>query len=231
MKRITCRLCNLKSEHEAKGLCPNCYFKKYKKDNRYKIKIRNKLYWQKNKERFKPLNKKYNQDHSEEIRKWKRRWYQNNRELILLQHKIYRDKNKSEIKEINKIYRQRDYVRFRQKLRNRFRRYGYDFAKNAIKLQELANHKCMKCGKQDNRQSFDAHHIVPFALIKNNELWNLEYLCKSCHTRREKYFRSLIRRFNIFIPSFERIVRKQQYGSLKIRQLTFLLAATLGFLG
>ncbi|MEK6910063.1 MAG: HNH endonuclease signature motif containing protein [Candidatus Aenigmatarchaeota archaeon] len=228
---ITCRLCNLQSKHEAKGLCPNCYFKEYRKINISKIKIRNKSYWEKNKERLKQVHKNYNNNHSEEIKKWKRRWYQNNREFISFKHKIYRDKNKSKIKEINKIYNQRDYVRFRQTLRSRFRRYGYDFAKNAIKLQKLAKHNCMKCGENDGGKSFDVHHIVPFALIKNNELWNLEYLCRLCHTEREKYFRDLAKRFNIFIPSFERIVRKYQYGNLKIRQLTFLVAATLGFLG
>lgn len=231
MKEIICKQCNSQSKHEAKELCTKCYFGEYRRINKYKIKLRNKSYWQKNKERLILLHKNYTENHAKEIKELKRRWYQNNKKLILLKHKTYRDKNKDKIKEINKIYLQRSYVRFRQKLRNRFRRYGYDFAKNAIKLQELASHKCMKCGKEDNGQSFDVHHLVPFALIKNNELWNLEYLCKSCHTRREKYFRELAKRFGIFIPSFERIVRKYQYGRMKIRQLTFLIAATLGLLG
>ena len=41
-----------------------------------------------------------------------------------------------------------------------------------------AKHNCQKCGSSDK---LDVHHIIPFAISKDNSLNNLVVLCRHCH--------------------------------------------------
>lgn len=169
--------------------------------NKEKIQNRDREYYIKNRERILLRYKKYREKHKEEIKKLQKKWYQNNKERILMKLKGYREKNRERIREWDRAYRQR--IKVKEKFRSRLRRYGRTFAKNALIIKNLANHRCMACGLKDDDQVFNVHHTVPFALIRNSELWNLEYLCKACHIKREKHFRNLAKRLGIVIPSLK----------------------------
>ena len=198
-----CKCCNKAKHHFAKGLCEKCYYKKYREMNKGKIKIRDREYYIKNRKRILFRNKQYREKHKDEIKKLQKKWYQNNREKILAKVREWRNKNTDRKRELDKLYWQRMDVKIRDNFRKRFRRYGRTFAKNAIVIRNLANHGCMGCGLEDDGKVFNVHHIIPFALIRSNELWNLEYLCKACHIKREKYFRDLAKRLGIIIPTLK----------------------------
>ena len=201
----TCKYCDLEKIHFARELCKNCYWKIYRKINKDKIKQRNHKYYIKNKVKLKLQKKNYRENHKNEIREYKRKWYQNNREKLLVKAKEYRNKNINKKREFDKLYWQREYVKIKDNFRKRLGRYGRTFAKNAIIIKNLANHRCVGCGSEDNGQVFNVHHIIPFTLIRNNELWNLEYLCKSCHIKRERYFKNLAKKLAFTIPSLKNL--------------------------
>ena len=205
MKLITCTNCGSIGIKVAKQLCTNCYWKVYKILNKERIKKRDHKYYLKNKIKFKLQQKKYWFEHIDRMHETQKIWYQKNRERLLRRAEEYRTKNLEKIKEKDKLYRQKEYVKNRDNFRKGLNRYGRGFANNAIVLQILANHQCMICKKDDKTDVFNVHHIIPFALIRNNELWNLEYLCRTCHPRREKYFRKLAQRWNIIIPSVKNL--------------------------
>jgi 5-methylcytosine-specific restriction endonuclease McrA len=53
----------------------------------------------------------------------------------------------------------------------------------AALARERDEHKCQVCGSPERKkQKLDVDHIIPFRLVKRNDLENLISLCKSpCH--------------------------------------------------
>jgi hypothetical protein len=62
---------------------------------------------------------------------------------------------------------------------------NYGFFWNYIrkKVYERDNYTCQECGVIDVR--LEAHHIIPFRIVKCHSLDNLVTLCKKCHMRIE----------------------------------------------
>jgi 5-methylcytosine-specific restriction endonuclease McrA len=203
MKLINCVNCHSTGIHVGKQLCKNCYWKEYRKLNRDKIKQRNHNYTIKNREKIKSQCKKYRLQYRDAILESQRLWYIKNRDRLLEKAEKYRNENREKIKEKRRLYWRKKEVKIRDRFRKRFGRYGRIFAKNAEIVQNSADHKCMNCGASDSRKVFNVHHIIPFALIRSNEIWNLEYLCKACHIKREKYFKALLKELDIFTPSLK----------------------------
>jgi len=108
-----------KGNHGKAYQCKSCfkdYFKKYKQDNKEKIKEYNKEYNKKykqdNKEKIKEYNKeykqKYKQDNKEKIKEYnkeyKQEYKQDNKEKIKEYNKEYYKNNKEKLSDLQKIY-------------------------------------------------------------------------------------------------------------------------------
>jgi 5-methylcytosine-specific restriction endonuclease McrA len=130
-----------------------------------------------------------------------------NRDKVRRRAKEWRIKNRKRYLKSSRLYWKKDYVRNRDNFRKGLSRYGRGFANNAALIEIVADHRCMICKKDDSAGIFNVHHLIPFALSRNNELWNLEYLCRECHDKREKYFRQIAERWDITIPTVRNLKR------------------------
>lgn len=205
MKFIICKNCRQKRKYFAKSFCEKCYWKEFRRINQEKLRQKDHEYYLKNKKIHNLKGKEYRIKHRAEIQEYRRIWYQKNKEKVAVKVKEWKIKNREKYLENSRLYWQREYVKNRHNFRKSLYRYGRSFANNSFLIKILANHKCMGCGKDDTKYVFNVHHVIPFALIRNNELWNLEYLCRACHIKREKHFKKLAKNLDIIIPSLNNI--------------------------
>jgi len=78
--------------------------KEYQENNKDKIKERQKIYRDNNKEKKKEDDRIYRENNKEKIREQKKTYRENNKEKIREQKKTYRDNNKEKVKEQQKKY-------------------------------------------------------------------------------------------------------------------------------
>ena len=169
------------------GLQNNCNtcIKKYRQENKEKIKERSKEYYQENKEKIKEKIKKYYQENKEKIKERKKEYYQENKE----RSEKYRQDNKEKIKERVKERRATNpMVKMTTNLRNRtaaaFRRRGY---KKDSKTMEMLGVEWEVVSKYiekkftpkmnwDNQGTYwHIDHIYPLSLAKDEA--ELKRLC------------------------------------------------------
>ena len=109
MKKI-CSFCKQEKEHYAKGLCKNCYQRKWKRGTCEYYEYPTTSWYERNKEKCKEKSKKYRLNNKEKISKnksdyykknkdkisnYKKQWYLKNRDRIL--KKYHDNKFKSEV--------------------------------------------------------------------------------------------------------------------------------------
>jgi len=78
---------------------PNRSREQYRVDNRENKKIKDKLYYEKNKDVLNERKKEYYGENKNHLREKQQEWNINNRERMLLKQKEYREKNKEKTKE------------------------------------------------------------------------------------------------------------------------------------
>lgn len=104
-------------------ICKDCtkkYRAEYRKKNLEKIKLSDKKYYHKNKQKRLEASKKFVIDNQEHIKKYKQKYRENNIEHIKDRDKKYYIKNKEKINEYYKNYvKNRESVDFEFKLKNR----------------------------------------------------------------------------------------------------------------
>jgi 5-methylcytosine-specific restriction endonuclease McrA len=125
-------------------------------------------------------NKLYRQANKEELDKYSKQYYNENREKILESKKEYYIANRKEILKYKKEYQKNKCKRYVSKFE-----YWKIFADNGGEL------KCALC---DTEEDLLIHHKD--ANHKNNDINNLQCLCRSCHTIVHNKLRAEMRRIN-----------------------------------
>lgn len=100
-----------------------------------------------------------------------RAWRRNNREYYTKKRKEERQRNRKWYAEYNKKYKN-----------------DKRFGGNKYKVLERDNNQCVDCGK-DNPRSLVMHHIDFSGQSENpnNDMDNLETLCRACHIRKHTH--------------------------------------------
>lgn len=101
-----CSDCKTNPSESKNGLCKSC------------VKIRNKRYYEKNKEKLKSKQKEYYENNKEEVlikqRERSRIYYDENKEEVRKKHKEYFENNKDYIHELNNTYYQENKEKFKR---------------------------------------------------------------------------------------------------------------------
>ena len=186
-----CLACKEFKEHYGKGLCKNCYGKKWRKDNPEYNKYygkkwykENPIYykkWQKNNpEKVKNARKKYYlgntykewaAENKEKIRKKNKKYYSENKEKAKIFRKKWQRNNPEKVREEN----------FRRRTNGKIEKgvIAKIINENILKYGIIT---CEKCKKQC-LSSYDYHvdHIVPISKGGTNDCGNLQVLCAYCN--------------------------------------------------
>ena len=91
----------------------------------------------------------------------------------------------------------------------------------ALKRDE---YKCSVCG-WDEKRYLEVHHILPYADVFHNELWNLVTLCKECHDlvdppwKYDLYTYKNRKDQSKFISSLMNILTSDEVNSVKYNQI------------
>jgi hypothetical protein len=93
-KIIICKICGKEKNHQAKGLCRDCYRHEHYKKNKKNVLFQQKKYREANKEDIAKYQKKYVQIHNEKIKKYKKKYGQIHKEEKKEYDKIYRQEKK-----------------------------------------------------------------------------------------------------------------------------------------
>ena len=136
-------------------------------------KERNKKYREENKDKIKEYNKKYRKENPGKIKERNEKWNKKYRE----KNKKYREKNKDKIKEYNKKYREKneDILKIKDK---KYREKHKDKAKNYFKLYYIKNKEQLK-GKQ-KEYNLKKKYGVSFKQF-NQKLVAHNYSCAICN--------------------------------------------------
>ena len=167
-----------------------------------KCKVCYKKYREQNKEKIKEYDKEYREQNKEKIKEYWKEYYEQNQDKISYMQKNYRDniKNKYGVSETTLRRRKDDDYKLQCNLRasnrqNLKRALGYynngksdklptkSPSRLLLKLYEIQNHNCPYCS---NNMKDDIHidHIIPLSKSGGNEVNNLILCCSSCNLRK-----------------------------------------------
>lgn len=156
--------------------------KEWRKNNPEKVKA----YYERTKDR----RKRYYEENKEKIMKNQKQWFKENEEERKEHAKEYRQKNKKRISNVAKIKNKR----YMENHPEKFKEWqdNHHFGGMRIKTLERDNFTCQKCGMTEKQHlkkwgcSLNVHHQDGNGRgkqKKNNNLSNLQTLCKSCHKK------------------------------------------------
>lgn len=132
--------------------------KKYREDNKEKIKKYNKEYYEKNKEKFKEYRE------SSKIKKYKKDYYEKNKEEIY--------KKSIKWKTINKKKQNKYFIKYRQKNPKQV------IARNKARLIKIPKGQlCVVCNKDLAVEKHHEDYDKPLEVM---------FVCKKCHTKKWK---------------------------------------------
>ncbi len=137
-----------------------------------------------NKESVKEYNRRYHLENAELIRGRARDYYYDNWEACQAKAQQWRENHPGYFNEKAKKWLQDN--RERAYHNNRQRRYREKGAEGTftheqwLELCELADYKCLRCGRGDVGLTRD--HITPLSLGGTNQITNIQPLCASCNS-------------------------------------------------
>jgi hypothetical protein len=102
---------------KSKETCKKCIRKKYKEDNKQKIKEQSAKYRQKNKEKIKRGRLEYKQKNKEKLKENRRLRYIKNKDKSNKQTRAYYAKNKDKLKEFRKKYNEENKEKIQKRLK------------------------------------------------------------------------------------------------------------------
>ena len=95
--------------------------RKYRENNKDKIKKWGNKSYEKNKEKYKETRKKYIENNKEKIKERQKQWCEKNRDRMVANDKKYRENNRGKIREYRRKYRKTDkYEEYRKGLYKKY---------------------------------------------------------------------------------------------------------------
>jgi 5-methylcytosine-specific restriction endonuclease McrA len=70
--------------------------------------------------------------------------------------------------------------------KTRRRTRGMFWKKIADEVRRINKNTCFVCEKYGGNKKLSVHHLIPFSITKDNNLYNLIALCQSCHMKIEQ---------------------------------------------
>lgn len=195
---------HLKGEGRRNSRCPKCCYEWVKANsthlNAYKKRrywsnieesrarnLRNaKAYYRRNAEEIKELARQRHAANKERNNKMSREYYAAHKEDILKGNKIWRDKNPQRIKELSKQYKKDHPEETRVANQKRRSRIAGATGECTIaqwrKLKDAYHHTCPSCLRSEPRIILTVDHIIPITRKGNNDIDNIQPLCKGCNS-------------------------------------------------
>ena len=172
-----------KSKNKADGLhstCKECR-KKYRQENKDKIKEYNKQYKKDNAESIKEYNKEYNKDNAESIREYQKQYQKDNAESIREYRKQYYIDNAESSKEYYKEYYKDNVTYFKEY----YKQYQKDNAERIKEHNKEYNSKKAQEALQQIKIEVEADPNK-YNYIKGKEIYGIIYLVHN--TESDKYY-------------------------------------------
>jgi len=175
---IKCKSCGLEKEHQAKGLCNNCYLKQDYQKNKNKRLKQQKEYRERYPNKIRKQKKEYQRKNKGIIKKYQKKNYQKNRNKILKGVKEYRKNNPNYMKEYRKNNHEKIKVTDKKYRKNNHEKVRYWDRKHSSKrrviINGFTNNKgitettqkkvwnetkghCIHCGKLTNPSLYNSH--------------------------------------------------------------------------
>lgn len=184
MKKI-CIKCNELKEHEARGLCSNCYDKEHYQENKERIIKRKRLWMRNNPEKVRLINKKCRLKHKEAYLEKGREYYRKNKDVLIRKgiewgrnhpeskkesNRKYYQKNKEKMKKYSSLYRMKNkdkrseyerayYKKFPEKQKERSQKYLHT-PKGKLHTKKQNSLRCRK-----NRGQVIEENILKYGII------------------------------------------------------------------
>ena len=174
-----CKICERRYRQDNKEKIKE-YKKQYYEDNKEKIKEYKKQYYEEHKEEIKEYKEQYCQDNKEKIKEYKKQYYEEHKEGLREWRKQYYEEHKEESLEKYKQYRENNpekIFNYRTKYRMLKKSQGRGITRE--QWYEMMNYFDWKCaysgeylGGKLNENIRSVDHIVPLSLNGENEIWN-----------------------------------------------------------
>ena len=179
-----------KSKGTLQARCKLCD-KKYRENNKDKIKEYHKNYYENNKDKIKESWKNYRENNKDKRKESWKNYYENNKDKIKKYREKNKDKRKGYMKEYNKKYRENNKDKLKEYIKeycenNKDKRKGYTHKRRALKLGnggsytqlqwldtlEYFDYKCAYTG-ECIKHGCHVEHIVPVSKGGTSYIWNL----------------------------------------------------------
>jgi len=135
-----CNKCGVEKELEefntSRNDCKECR-KKYREENKEKLRLKAKEYREKNKEDLKSAGKNYYLNNKEKINKINKKYYQENKDFFKEYRKEYYKENKKELKIVGKNY----YIKNKEKLKDNHKSYYLNNKEKILKKNKEYHNK------------------------------------------------------------------------------------------